>query len=277
VKVQDVQISKIVATENYRGKVGDVSELMESIKEAGLVHPIGVIKKGSKFEMVFGNRRLAAVKKIGRKTISAQIISKERNKITLNIVENLQRKDVSMYETGRGINRLITKEDYSENEVAIKIGKPKSFVKNALSVFNITPAEYRDKVMSMSPGSKKTKAISSGVSSTINVTSLRFNLSKDQIKAFYKHALNTNLSNQGIRTICKLMEKGLPMSEAIKRQGEVKTFRAEITMRQDEYDRLTVKHGKDFVGKIFNAQKVDKVKPISKKLTLSSMKKIKKK
>jgi ParB family chromosome partitioning protein len=106
-EVVKLKISEVVLKDNSRGQIGDdLSELMSSIKTHGLLQPIGVIKskRGKKYEVVYGNRRYNAVKKLGIKTIQAVILKvNDADKLILNLVENIQRKDVPVSEQARYI------------------------------------------------------------------------------------------------------------------------------------------------------------------------------
>lgn len=273
--VMNIKISKIKKAENYRGKIGDVSELMSSIKENGLLQPIGVTKEKNGYEIVFGNRRLSAVTKLGEGYVKCVIVKKSQNKTILNIVENMQREDVSLYEVGRAINRLIEKDGLTKEELVVRLGTNKAYIKSAIDAFSLTPPTYRTKVVSMDYArkGKKKGLISSGVSSAINSTAARFHLTKKQVNQFYKYASENQLSNSQIRTICTLMNEGLNFDQAIKEQKKVRIFRAEIIIRADENKRLIEKYGKSYIREIINGQTMDVIKPISKKFIMAKAKK----
>ena len=107
-----VQISKIDRSPNHRLK-GDVSELMISLRHNGLLIPIKLKKKAKgRFEMVFGNRRLAAAKKLGWKKIDAILeggrdFTKRRASLE-NVVENFNRVNPSIEDYTVAFERLRT-------------------------------------------------------------------------------------------------------------------------------------------------------------------------
>jgi ParB/RepB/Spo0J family partition protein len=64
---KEIELQKIFQKENSRSQYRneDLQELMASMSQDGLLHPIGVAKNGDKFEVLFGNRRYMAAKKLG--------------------------------------------------------------------------------------------------------------------------------------------------------------------------------------------------------------------
>lgn len=266
-KIHKISIGNIKVKQNFRRQVGDVSDLMDSIKENGLLQPIGLRKAGTKYEVVFGNRRLAAMKKLGRKTVPAVVIGKDVNKTVANIVENLQRDNVSLYEVGRGIHELMTKDKLSKSEVTSRLSTNKSFVNKALDAYECTPQKFRHKVVSMDASTKGNKRgkISSAVSSTINATAKRFGLTDKQIEEFYDYASRQELSNSKVRIISHLLSEGATFKAALRQSDDVKLVRSEVMIRKDEDERLTQKYGKAYVRTIFEGQKMEKIKKIRKK------------
>ena len=104
-ELQTVPISKVVQLENSRGKheEADLASLMSSIKTVGLQQPIGVREiSGGKFEIVFGNRRYEAMKKLGEKKIPIITVeaSSQKEFLLLNLIENAQRSDITVYGGG---------------------------------------------------------------------------------------------------------------------------------------------------------------------------------
>ena len=265
--VKDINVSSISKSENYRTRKGDLAELMLSIKENGLLQPIGVKKvKGNNYQIVFGNRRLAAYKKLGKKMIPCTIIDDSKSNVVLNLIENIQREDASLFEVGRAIHKL-KKEGLSESEIMVRLSVTKGYVRSSIDTFKMTPIKYRDKVVNMDNIRKSNKQglIPSTVASIINRTSQRHNLKKKDIEEFYSHVSANETSAQDATVIVKMMGNGLSLKESLKSKDKVKCFRASIVMKQVEYDRLLNKYGRNFIDHIISKQKYDKVKPISNK------------
>jgi ParB family transcriptional regulator, chromosome partitioning protein len=108
--IRDIPISEINRKENIRQIVKDdsISSLMQTIKDNGLLQPIGVKEtKQRDYLIVWGNRRLEACTKLGWKTIPAVIFSDADEEMTeeqffvINAIENLQQRPNTLFELGR--------------------------------------------------------------------------------------------------------------------------------------------------------------------------------
>jgi ParB family chromosome partitioning protein len=113
-------------------------ELMESIRQNGLVQPIVVRKKGEDYELLAGERRLRAMKDIGLPTITAHIreLSDEEMR-TLSILENVQREDLNPIDLARSYKALITEVGYTQDKLSTKLSKDRSTVANTLRLLEL--------------------------------------------------------------------------------------------------------------------------------------------
>ncbi len=130
-------------------KVFDKSELEElanSIKENGVFQPILVRKSLSGYELVAGERRLRASKLAGLKEIP--VIIKDFNDtqmMEISLLENIQRKDLSPIEEANAYNQLIKKLNYTQEELAKRLGKSRTNITNMLRLLAL-PSEVQDMV-----------------------------------------------------------------------------------------------------------------------------------
>lgn len=144
-----MDIQKIVPGK-YQPREGidkeELEELKKSIEQKGVLQPIIVrpIKGQSLFEIVAGNRRYEASKLLGKKEVPV-IIKDLDDKETLlyAIVENLQRKDLNPIEEALSFKRLIDEFNFSLEDIAVHIGKDKSFVANMLRLLKL-PEEIQN-------------------------------------------------------------------------------------------------------------------------------------
>lgn len=166
---KDIEIGKIKFDDNSRvnsHKQGQ-AELMASIKELGLLHPIVVSPAKKGYIVVCGHRRLGAFKKLSvagnslYKKIPATIMDKSSTKkmMIANIVENIQREDVSMAELGRYFLTLKTKHKMSTGEIAVATSKYHQYVEQAIRVFRLVPDEFVKDIKTGSQGGKKQGSI----------------------------------------------------------------------------------------------------------------------
>jgi ParB family chromosome partitioning protein len=139
-----------------RSELGDIQELMESIKTKGVLEPILVRSKGTRFEIIAGERRYFASKNLGLKDIPClQMEVNDQEAMEISLIENLQRKDLDIFEEADGLKALINLYDYSHQEIAERIGKSRSTITEIISVSRI-PAELRQKIKAAGLTSRST-------------------------------------------------------------------------------------------------------------------------
>ncbi len=116
-----------------------LEELATSIKKHGLIQPITVRHIGEKrFELISGERRLRATKLAGIAEIPAYIReANDEQVIAFALVENIQREELNPLEISMGYQRLIDECDYTQSEVAERVGKNRSTVTNMLRLLQL--------------------------------------------------------------------------------------------------------------------------------------------
>src|SRR6267142_6071418 len=121
-----------------------LEELVSSIKQAGLLQPIVVRKAAGgngAFELIAGERRLRACQQLGWERIPAvQRDADDRTLLTLALIENLQRDDLSPVDEARGYERLIAEFKLAQQDVADAVGRDRSTVANALRLLKLPAA-----------------------------------------------------------------------------------------------------------------------------------------
>lgn len=131
-----------------------LEELADSIETHGLIQPITVRYIGEKrFELISGERRLRASKLAGINEIPAYIREvNDEDIISFALIENIQREDLNPMEVALGYQRLIDEADYTQAEVAKRVGKNRSTITNMLRLLNLpafVQAALRDEKISM--------------------------------------------------------------------------------------------------------------------------------
>ena len=101
-----VTLGSIIVRKRIRRELGDISGLMESLKNYGQLTPIIINRK---YELIAGFRRLQAARRLGWKSIEALMIDKptEQQMLEVEIEENVQRLDLSAEEIADGMARLL--------------------------------------------------------------------------------------------------------------------------------------------------------------------------
>jgi ParB family transcriptional regulator, chromosome partitioning protein len=117
-----------------------LEELVSSIKQAGLLQPVVVRRAngGGGYELIAGERRLRACQQLGWERIPAvQRDADDRTLLTLALIENLQRDDLSPVDEARGYERLIAEFNLAQQDVADAVGRDRSTVANALRLLKL--------------------------------------------------------------------------------------------------------------------------------------------
>ena len=127
-----------------RNELGNIQELMTSIKEKGVLEPLLVRPKGDKYEIIAGERRYIASKNIGLRVIPCIEMDVEDNEaLELSLIENLQRKDLDVFEEADEISVLANVYRYTHSQISEKIGKARSTITEVINI-NKIPKEIRD-------------------------------------------------------------------------------------------------------------------------------------
>lgn len=120
----------------------DLLPLAQSIRENGVLQPILVRKIKDGFELIAGERRLRASILAGQTTIPSIILRVgEEASALIALLENLQRRDLDLFEEADGIARLIAEYGLTQEEAAERLGKTQSTIANKLRLRRFTPPE----------------------------------------------------------------------------------------------------------------------------------------
>lgn len=116
-----------------------LEELAESIKTHGLIQPITVRYIGEKrFELISGERRLRATKIAGIPEIPAYIReADDEQSMAFALIENIQREDLNPLEIAMAYKRLVDEFEYTQAEVANRVGKNRTTVTNMMRLLNL--------------------------------------------------------------------------------------------------------------------------------------------
>ena len=110
-----------------------LSELADSIRQHGILQPLSVRRTGTGYELIAGERRLRAAQMVNLNEIPCIVRNMDDKESSLAaMVENLQRQDLDFAEEARGISRLMSDWNMSQEQVARMLGKSQSAIANKL-------------------------------------------------------------------------------------------------------------------------------------------------
>lgn len=118
-----------------------LDELKTSIEEYGVLVPIIVRRRADGYELVAGERRWRACAALHRPTIPAIVrASDDRQTLEFAIVENLQRENLNPLEEAAGFQYLVDEYDFTQDELARRLGKSRPAVANTLRLLGLSDA-----------------------------------------------------------------------------------------------------------------------------------------
>jgi len=168
-------------------------ELVDSIREHGILEPLVVAKTPAGYQIIAGERRWRAAKIAGH--VKAPVIIREttpQGMLEMAIIENVQRIDLNPLERAQAFRRLIDEFSLSTGEIAIKIGKSAPYVSNTLRLLTI-PDVLKD-------------ALATGATTEGHARALASLEEPNLILEAYKIILGKNLSVRGAEELARKMK-----------------------------------------------------------------------
>ena len=115
-----------------------IDELVESIKQHGIIQPLIVRRRGDRLELIAGERRWRAAMRLG--LAEAPVIVREasdQDVLELALIENLQREDLNAIEEARAFSRLAREFGLKQEDIAQKVGKSRAAVANSMRLLDL--------------------------------------------------------------------------------------------------------------------------------------------
>jgi ParB family chromosome partitioning protein len=143
--------------EQPRTEIGDLTDLSSSIKEKGVLEPLLVkpIANG-RYMIIAGERRWRASHLAGLQEVPCIELDIDENGVAeIALIENLQRKDLTIWEEADGLKALAEKFGYTQDQIAKKISKSRTTVTEIMTIAGI-PKQIREKCHSGNISSKST-------------------------------------------------------------------------------------------------------------------------
>lgn len=229
-----------------------LDQLASSISKHGLIQPITVRYLGQKrFELISGERRLRASKLAGLSEIPAYIReANDEEIIAFALIENIQREDLNPLEIALGYQRLIDECDYTQVEVAERVGKNRTTVTNTLRLLQLPDfiqAALRDESISsgharalinLKKEDDQRKILKSIVSKSLSVRQ-----TEDLVRSFDKKSeqsrkkLPKSPQNPVLDDLSKRLRERLSTKVSIREKGKGGEIRIEY-YTDDDLERL---------------------------------------
>lgn len=140
-RVRDVPLDNVVPSPLQPRTVfveSPLDDLVESIRQHGIIQPLIVRPVNGKLELIAGERRWRASRKLGLATVP--VIEREasdRDVLEMALIENLQREDLNPMEEAKGYVRLAKEFSLKQDEIAGRVGKSRASVANAMRLLDL--------------------------------------------------------------------------------------------------------------------------------------------
>ncbi|MEK3977278.1 ParB/RepB/Spo0J family partition protein [Psychrobacillus sp. FSL K6-1267] len=220
-KVEQITIADIRPNPYQPRKIFDdeaLIELSESIKEHGVLQPIIVRKKGSKFEIVVGERRFRASKKVHLEEIPAVIRDfNDQQMMELAILENLQREDLTPIEEAEAYQNLMENLGLTQEQLAFRLGKSRPHIANHIRLLSL-PEIVRN-------------AVSEGKLSMGHGKALLGLKKKKNIPLIMQKTIKENLNVRQLETLVQRLNENVPR-ETKKVEKDIFTLEKESELRE---------------------------------------------
>ena len=170
-----------------------LTELVDSIREHGVLEPLVLAKTPAGYQIIAGERRWRASKIAGLAKVP--VIIKEtspQGMLEMAIIENVQRIDLNPLERAQAFKRLIDEFGLSTGEIAVKVGKSAPYVSNTLRLLMV-PDVLKD-------------ALASGATSEGHVRALASLEDPHIVLEAYKQVLSKNLSVRGAEELARKLK-----------------------------------------------------------------------
>lgn len=126
-----------------RQAMGDLTELIASVSEKGIIEPLVVRQRGPRYQIIAGERRYHAAVQAGLHELPVVIRDVDDTEmLELALVENIQRKDLTAFEEAEALTSLAQRCGYTHEDLAKRLGKSRTAVTETLALHSM-PADVR--------------------------------------------------------------------------------------------------------------------------------------
>ena len=138
VALGDIVPSPLQPRREFRDEL--LRELMDSIREQGIIQPLVARRVGAKYQLIAGERRWRAATALGLEHAPVIVrTASDQQVVELALIENLQRADLNPIEEARAYERLATEFQLKQEDIARKVGRSRVAVANALRLLDLEP------------------------------------------------------------------------------------------------------------------------------------------
>lgn len=195
----------------------ELRELIDSVREKGILQPLLVRPTAEGYELVAGERRLRAAQAAGLETVPAVVRKlSDRETLEATIVENVQRTDLNAIELAEGLHRLAQEFSLTQEEIARRVGKDRVTVANTLRLLRL-PAEVRQAVVDGKLSGGHARALLSAT--------------PERLQAIFLAAMRKGLSVREVEQLCRVEGKRRQPRRQARQDHHLKDLEEKLSRR----------------------------------------------
>ena len=230
IKISDIRSNPYQPRKTFNES--SLKELADSIKEYGIIEPIIVKKSVKGYELIAGERRTKAAKLAGLETIPAVIKDfNDQEMMEIALIENIQRENLNPLEEAEAFEKIIKKNNLTQEEASKKFGKSRSYITNILGLLKLP---------------EKTKSYVSDGKITMGHARVLSKLSDEElIDSLAEKIIEEGLSVRDIEKLTSMAE--VPKTNKIKKQNNIFSAKYSIyesIMRERIGTKIKIKNRK---------------------------------
>jgi len=142
-RIREVALTRIVSSPLQPRKDFSeeaLTELVDSIRQHGIIQPLIVREIGGRYEIIAGERRWRAAQELGLAEVPVILrAANDLEVLELSLIENLQRADLNPIEEAQGYARLASEFGLRQEDIASKVGRSRAAVANAMRLLDLHP------------------------------------------------------------------------------------------------------------------------------------------
>jgi ParB family chromosome partitioning protein len=210
-----------------RQAMGDLSELMASIAEKGLIEPIVVRTRGGRYQIIAGERRYQAAVQVGLRELPVVVRDVDDVEIIeLALIENLQRKDLTAFEEADALHTLAAQNSLTHEDLAKRLGKSRTAISETLALHKM-PAEVKNLCRLADISSK-----------SLLLEIVRLNDHAKMVALVERIARDGNATREKLRKeSAPKKHRGRPRSFVFKYKPATKAFNLHLTFNKSQVER----------------------------------------
>lgn len=199
VPIEQVKPNPLQPREDFDSQ--SMEELVQSVKEKGLLQPLLVRRKGDYYELIAGERRLRAANFLNLPEVPVMLKDVEdRDSLELSLIENIQRQNLNPIEEARAYQYLVDKFGVTQEKLSEVLGKARVSITNILRLLKL-PQEIQDEIkkgrisfahgralLEIEDAAQQRRLVQEIIANSLSVRELE-NLLKSQRPKMHKHRL----------------------------------------------------------------------------------------